>query len=425
MKNLIREELYTEPIRDPLWKHIYLTEGMKKLIQHPSYQSLNRIKQLGPSYLVYPGATHSRFNHSIGVFHTAKRIISTMMYRSEIDFLEIEEVNAFLAASLLHDLGHFPYTHSLKELALKEHEELTAELLLEPSMATILREDMECDPELVAAIVDENRQGFSSKALVFFRGMLSGVLDPDKLDYLNRDAYFCGVPYGSQDTDFIISKMHAIPSRGTGIELSGIPAVEHLLFGKYLMYRSVYWHRSVRAATAMIKKSLFDGIANEYFSGVDLYHLDDDSFYTKFAGRDKTGLINMVYTRNFYQMILDLPVNGNDRFFTKYSDLNSRLELEKIIAAKISEKLGRKIPDHFIILDIPEKISFEIDIPILGKEDHFEFSDELSVFSREIVQGFTKNIRIARVFCHPEVIEAGIKSTYILDLVNEIQEGGN
>ena len=253
-------EEYTEPIRDPIWKNIGLSEPLKRILSHERVQKLARIKQLGPTYLVYPGATHTRLNHSLGVFHLAKRIVEALLSFSACRDLSLEGVKAFLCASLLHDLGHFPYAHSLKELALTEHETLTGDIVLSRDLSGIIKERLRVDPKTVAAIVDLNRPCPEDGELPFFRNLLSGVLDPDKLDYLTRDAFFCGIPYGVQDIDFIINRIKPHPARGIALDPQGLPAIENILFSKYLMYKSVYWHKTVRVATAMIKKAIILGL---------------------------------------------------------------------------------------------------------------------------------------------------------------------
>ena len=133
---------YSEPIRDPLWKHIHLSPGLMELVASGPFQKLSRIKQLGVANLVYPGATHTRFSHSLGVFHLAKRMIRSLLRNEESDLLSLEGVKSFLCAALLHDLGHFPFTHSLKELSLRDHEALTAEIVTSsPISRNPLRKD--------------------------------------------------------------------------------------------------------------------------------------------------------------------------------------------------------------------------------------------------------------------------------------------
>ena len=114
-------EGYTVPIRDVLWGHIYLTPAIAALTESVPFIRLHRIMQLGPTSRVYPGATHTRASHSIGVYHLARRLLTHLAEGGADQWLTSIGVKSFLCAALLHDLGHFPYTHSLKELALEEH----------------------------------------------------------------------------------------------------------------------------------------------------------------------------------------------------------------------------------------------------------------------------------------------------------------
>ena len=116
---------FYHPVRDPVWGSIMLSDGFKSLVSSPVLQKMNRIRQLGPTYLVYPGAVHTRFIHSLGVYHIGYRMIRRLLTFDACPTVTVQDVNAFLAACLLHNLGHFPYTHSLKELPLKKHEALT------------------------------------------------------------------------------------------------------------------------------------------------------------------------------------------------------------------------------------------------------------------------------------------------------------
>jgi HD superfamily phosphohydrolase len=262
MKESIRSALYdgfSEPIRDVLWGHIYLTPELEALTKSAPFMRLTRIMQLGPTFFLYPGATHTRAAHSIGVYHLAKRILIHLASLGADEWMSSEGIQSFLCAALLHDIGHFPYTHSLKELPLTDHEALTGQIIQKEPMKSFVAKTG-ADPYLAAAIADQdlpcdNALSCVSDEVSFYRRLLSGVLDPDKLDYLNRDARNCGVPYGAQDVDFIIGRLHPDKHRGLVIDSRGIPSVESILFSKYLMYRTVYWHKGVRSATAMIKSA--------------------------------------------------------------------------------------------------------------------------------------------------------------------------
>ncbi|MDR1931554.1 MAG: HD domain-containing protein [Spirochaetales bacterium] len=391
---------YSEPIRDPLWKHIYLSPAMMSLAAAAPFRKIGGIKQLGVAHLVYPGATHTRFVHSLGVFFLAKRIIRGLLASPQAPELSLEGVKAFLCAALLHDAGHFPFTHSLKELPLASHEALTAHLILADPLAGIIREKVGTDPAVCAAIVDEelNPDGESRGETGFFRRILSGVLDPDKLDYLNRDAYYCGVPYGIQDTDFVIARIHPHPDKGIALDEGGLPAVENLLFSKYLMYRTVYWHRTVRIATAMIKKAVFLALAEGVIVPEDLYGLDDEAFF-RIAGEKAyppLALIRKVAARDLYKTAAEAPCEG--AAFAALSGLDSRAREEALLAKEISRETGVPLKPEEVIIDIPEKINFEVELPILrpdGSLKDYALAD--SVFNAPAAENFSRPLRVLRL----------------------------
>ena len=409
----IRDHLlndYYLPIRDPLWGHVYLSEAFRKIIQTREFQQLSRIKQLGPSYLVYPGATHSRLSHSLGVFHIASRLIQHFIRRNKTIPITLEGTKAFLAAALLHDLGHFPFTHSLKELSLKPHEQLTSEIILSSPIKDILKKEMRVDPRLCAAIIDEQQiidQNMDIDQINFFRKILSGPIDPDKLDYLNRDAYFCGIPYGFQDVDYILSVLEPDPMHGFVIERDSLSVIEGLLFSKYLMYRAVYWHRSVRTATGMIKKALYCALREGEIQSEELYGLDDDSFYLNFGNKHNTALslIRAVYNRELFSTIITLDFDADNPAHSALEDLAERSKTEDSIRASLEESLGMSIMDSEIIVDIPENISFEADIMIRDGEKIEKYASTPSVFTSEVIDQFIRSLRKIRVAVSGKIAE--------------------
>ncbi|MBN1797244.1 MAG: HD domain-containing protein [Spirochaetales bacterium] len=398
------EEDYPHPIRDPIWKHIYLSDALLKIVSLPVFQDLNGIKQLGPAYLVYPGATHTRLSHSLGTFHVAKQIIHSVIKKDNQSApLAVEEVKAFLCAALLHDLGHYPFAHALKNLDVEKHEVLTARLILEKPLAQVISADLGVDPELVAAIIDTDLRYKTSANLVFFRRLLSGVLDPDKLDYLNRDAYYCGVPYGVQDVDFFLSEIIPAPAQGIALRTKGLTAVEAILFSKYLMYKTVYWHKAVRIATAMIKKALVLGLSHGVLKKEDLYGLTDYDFYTKIAAYKYKPftLISHVLARNLYKRVYTIPFDASDPAHRRLENVNICRDCEAQIAHRASKIAGRTVAEDEIIIDLPEPISFEIDLPLYDEErnEFIRFTQSKSVFSEKIVKGFTDSLRFISLIC--------------------------
>ena len=404
---------YTEPIRDPLWHNIYLSPAMKDLTRIKEFQDLGRIMQLGPTFHVYPGATHTRLNHSLGVFHLSKILISRIITHDSCPELSLEGVKSFLAASLLHDLGHFPYTHSLKELPLKEHEVLSGSVICRGKMAECIKDSLKVDPCRVASIIDETLETRDSET-IFYRKILSGVLDPDKLDYLNRDAYFCGVPYGIQDTDFVISKM--VPfDNGIALEAQGIPMVENILFSKYLMYKTVYWHKVVRIATAMIKKAIYFGLQEDCINPEDLYGLTDQDLSNIYGKKifPYSGLVRRVANRDLYKMVYEVDFDGTNRNHMAILGLESRFQKEAKIASLLNTK-KRKVTGEDIILDIPEQISFGIDLPIINNGEIIPFSQAPSVFTPPVINSFTRNLRKIRLIVNPDLSDLFMEPEQLL-----------
>ncbi len=398
MKEGIRSALYdgfSEPIRDVLWGHIYLTPGLEALTRSAPFMRLTRIMQLGPTFFTYPGATHTRAAHSIGVYHLARRILAHLAGEGADDWISPSGTRSFLCAALLHDLGHFPYTHSLKELPLTTHEELTGQIILKEPMKSLVGETG-ADPYLTAAIVDPGLPYSGEAEISFYRRLLSGVLDPDKLDYLNRDARYCGVPYGAQDVDFIIGRLHPDIVRGVDIDSRGIPSVESILFAKYLMYRTVYWHKGVRAATAMIKKALIAGLDSGKISKEDLYNLDDQGLFYLLETRDHPlfHLARKVKEGQLYSVLMEIPFNGKKH--QDFLNIDGRTGIEITLAETLSRAARVKVLPEDIVVDLPEHFSLETDLFV--KDEDTTFSSSSSAFNKSTVEGLENALRIIRIF---------------------------
>ena len=240
-------------IRDPLWGSIAVDPVAERLLDTPALQRLRYVRQLGLAHLVYPGATHSRFEHALGAYHLARRAMANLREAGALKALPPDESAIVSAAALLHDVGHYPFSHALEEIGAPHHEALAEALVTIGPVADILRATVGPDaPERVFALI-------SSKSHSPLQGLISGSFDLDKTDYLKRDARMCGVPYGEIDDDRLLQSMLVLtdPVSGQasiGIREKGLSAVETLLFAKYQMYRNVYWHHACRSATAMYKR---------------------------------------------------------------------------------------------------------------------------------------------------------------------------
>ncbi len=396
---------FTEPIRDPLWKDIGLTPAFKQLYRCEAMQKLGRIKQLGPTFHLYPGAVHTRLNHSLGVFHITRLMLLSFLHTwveaAEICPFSHQGIQSLLSAAMLHDLGHFPYAHALKELSLRGHEQLAADIIeRDPHIKSILTHQIGASVESVIAIIDTDRPCMDAE-IGFYRALLSGTLDPDKLDYLSRDAFFCGVPYGMQDASFIISRMRYLPPGEPAIPFSAIGAVEHLLFSKYQMYQNVYWHQSTRSATAMIKKALYLAITAGTIREEELYDLDDEAFSHLASSHPEFKpfrLLDHVRDNQLFSIHTQCRFNRENAIHQASLTLDTRQELEDELFLQLSPDFPQ-LERYEIIIDVPENISFEADIPIIlpdGSRQPFSMIDEL--FNPSVVEAFTSSLRKIRIF---------------------------
>ncbi len=240
-------------IRDTLWGSVTVDPVAAKLLDTPPMQRLRYVRQLGLAHLVYPGATHSRFEHAVGAYHLARRALANLREAGALASLPADEPAVIACAALLHDVGHYPFSHALEEIGAPHHEVLSEWLVTRGPVADVLRTEIAADaPERIFALI-------CGKSPSPLQGLISGSYDLDKIDYLRRDSLLCGVPYGVIDEGRLIQAMRLLrdPQSGKlaiGIAAKGLAAVESLLFAKYQMYRNVYWHHAVRSATAMYKR---------------------------------------------------------------------------------------------------------------------------------------------------------------------------
>ena len=233
------------PIRtyyDPLHQSISLNSSIPEekmvmeLIDSSPFQRLRRIKQLGPAYLTFHGAESSRFTHSLGVFHIARRAINHL---SGLNSRLKKHKFILYGAALLHDLGHGPLSHTSEEIFKIKHENWTAKLInSNKEISIILNKYGEGNAKAISDLIQSRKA--PEKSII---SLISSQLDCDRLDYLMRDSYTTGARYGQLDIDRIISAMIIAPDGDLAIHPKGLMAVEHYLVIRNLMYRSVYNHR--------------------------------------------------------------------------------------------------------------------------------------------------------------------------------------
>ena len=322
-------------IRDSVHGDLNLNELEVELIDSPQIQRLRRIKQLGFTYLVYPGANHSRFEHSIGTMYLASRLADNLL-------LDDHQKSIVRICAILHDSGHGPFSH-VSEGFMRTHEELTSELIKKSQLRDILSENFDLK-EILETVRGEGSLG----------QIISGELDVDRMDYLLRDSYYTGVAYGVIDVERLIYNMEL--GEHLMIKRKGVQAAESMLLARYFMYPSVYQHHTTRIINSMFRrclKKLFDGgVVNPNL----IYHYDDVDVIA--AARSQEGYVHDMMqrmdNRDLFKTVYSIEIDEIDDPETLFKMTESDI---RKIELEISEDLN--VQEDNIILDIPEYPSFD------------------------------------------------------------------
>ncbi|MFL5516312.1 MAG: HD domain-containing protein [Gemmatimonadales bacterium] len=347
-----------EIIRDPLWDNIRLDRSALLALDTPAMQRLRYVRQVGHAFLVYPGATHTRFEHALGAYHLTKRALASLEERGELARVDDDDCVAVRLAALLHDIGHYPFSHALEEAGFPHHEALGVAKLTQGELSDALRRIG--GPDLAGA-VGELIRGVSDSPL---QGLISGSLDLDKIDYLSRDARMCGVPYGTVDVDRLLSTLTLVwTEQGrieVGVQEKGVSALESLLFAKYQMYRNVYWHHAVRSATCMFKRSVRRAVARGVLTTQAIAEATDDGLM-EILIREGEPLAAAIRARRLHKRALDVPASDVPEGVQAWPVDDPGL-LERVEDA-LAEEVGLAAGD--LLLDFPARSSMlGVDLPL-------------------------------------------------------------
>lgn len=265
-------------IRDPIHGMITLNNGELEIVNHHAFQRLRHIRQLAMTYKVYPGATHTRFEHCLGVMHLAGRMMDSLGRRPIIkDRFNNDEFSRLKQAvrltGLLHDVGHAPFSHGGEGIFPSniEHENYSI-AIIKKYFSPIIKRSF---PKVrVAEIISLLSKGYLSAEKVFLGSIINGEMDADKLDYLLRDSHYCGVSYGKYDLERILDTLTVVRVKETeesvkeqdtnpgvwqlGIDSDGVQAVEGLIFARYWMFIQVYFHKTRRIYDYFLTEFLKD-----------------------------------------------------------------------------------------------------------------------------------------------------------------------
>lgn len=359
-------------IRDSLYDLIPLPAEAAEILASPPFLRLDGIQQLGFVSRVWPGARHSRFEHSLGVMHLMR---AGLEYLVECGArIDDETARTALAAALLHDIGHYPFSHAIEELGppVQPHERVGRQVILSGEIAELLAERWRVNPERVANLIDPDDRPLSAGDQLV-RGLLSGALDVDKLDYLPRDARACAVPYGGVDSARLLQALRVIETPDgplIGISDKGISALHSLINARQEMFDNVYWHHTNRACMAMLLRAVQDAL----LAGLtpdELTEHTDRSLLERLSQPDMPAttrsLVIGLKERRIYKRAVEFSYRSTDLFnFLSglFHDPAQRRELEIEMAERLRAEAGVEAGDADILIDIPKPEKWTTDVRV-------------------------------------------------------------
>jgi len=408
-------------IKDPLHGYIEIDDLAIAIIDTVEMQRLRRIRQLGFSYLVYPGANHTRFEHSLGVYH----LICLLLDRLEV---AKEEEQELIVASLIHDIGHGPYSHvtepvikkitgnsheDIEDIIFKQEVEVDAKIEAESAktIAEVL-DELSLDKQKIAGYIKGERRAEYAEGERDLSKVLNGEIDVDKMDYLVRDSYYTGVAYGVVDNIRIIQGLDFVGGKVVITEKGILPA-EYLLFSRFLMYPTVYKHHTSRIAQLMFSKALEYFIESKSESedhirqyALALRRMDDSEI--NIALRNAKGypeeMVERINKRQLFKRAVYKGINElNESVTAQLSEEKRRKEIEE----EISKRAG--VDEKYVILDFQGENGEElkesvakvaVDKPIQGLQGREQSAREIkslrevSSLVSMLSQAFRENYKV-------------------------------
>lgn len=406
-----------DKFRDPIHGFIEVRQHELEIINTKAFQRLRNIKQLAMTYYVYLGAEHTRFGHSLGVMHLVTRAFRSAIEGYEANFPEAkrqryEQILRLIA--LTHDIGHAPFSHASEAVfpAGVEHEDFTVEIVTKTEIADIIRTigkefvekfgtDYDITPELICDIYMGRDAGPSSE-YTFLKSFMDSELDCDKMDYLLRDSYYCGVKYGMYDIERLLSSFticytNEIPR--LAIENGGIQVFEEFVLARYFMFIQVYFHRTRRYFDIMLGQALKEVLlGGAYPADVQEYLKWDDArvfqLLKERAGNSQAS--KNIVERYVYPRVFRTKAHPQEsdirEFWRNYKELKNLLGEESLIVDKSADKMPHKIP---------KRIELDNEKAIIIYDKSIERKTTISEES-EIIRNLTEKIDIMRIYCHPD-----------------------
>jgi HD superfamily phosphohydrolase len=405
---------YWGEIKDPVHGYVYITEAEKKVIDSFPVQRLHRLRQLAGAEYVYPGANHTRFEHSIGVMHLAG-LLAENPHLSQL--LSEDEIQKVRIAALLHDVGHGPFSHIFEHLLVKflnkTHEDINVWIVQKSELRDILK-DLGYDPDELAKL----SVGLLHKSgRAFMDQIIRSAVDVDKLDFVVRDTYHTGAEYGYVDI-FRLIHMLDVLDENLAVDLGALSALESFILARIESFKSIYFHRVGRAVQIMLATAMEEAKDElalvDFQSPEDYLSLDDYTVWTMLKGCKKSkGAIENLERRKLLKCAYDQTFYVRDKTVSSiFSVEEIRNQMRDKIASEAEVKPKSVVIDVPTLPSVPYRHSVllePMEIPVFhrtrdGKKVPQRLSDISGIF--DVLKGFINILRVYTEEKHCEKVGA-------------------
>ncbi|CAM3834961.1 HD domain-containing protein [Mesobacillus zeae] len=364
------EKLHEEKVfKDPVHRYVHVRDrAVWDLIGTKEFQRLRRIKQLGTTYLTFHGAEHSRFNHSLGVYEIVRRIVDNV-FAGRPEWNEEERLLS-LCAALLHDLGHGPFSHSFEKVFDLDHENFTRMIILGDTEVNEVLSRVSFDfPKKVAEVIAKT---YENKLVV---SLISSQIDADRMDYLQRDAYFTGVSYGHFDMERILRVMRPTEDQVV-FKHSGMHAVEDYIMSRYQMYWQVYFHPVTRSSEVILTKILhrakylYEHKYSFKHKPLHFYSLFEDNVTVEdYLKLDEAVVLYyfQIWQEEEDVILKDLCCRFLNRNLFKYVEFDPAKEYKKLTRLSVLFEKAGIDPEYYLVVDSSSDLPYDFYRP--GEEE--------------------------------------------------------
>ncbi len=406
-------------IRVPAEQNVPFTARVRSLVDTAEFQRLNDISQLGLVSKIYPGARHTRFEHALGVYHNALRYLRQLSKDQRFQqIVDSRSAELLIVASLLHDLGHWPFCHPIEDLGIDgliPHEAHAAIYLADGTeISQVLKSEWNIDS---ADVLDVLVPKTDSPKMRLLRSILSGPIDVDKMDYLDRDSLHCGVPYGRNfDRQRLIQSL-ILNECGDGLAITakGKTAAELMVFARYVMFSEVYWHHAVRSATSMFARAFY-----ELHTQIDLpamFGSTDAEMISALRdtahGAETGNLLESLFgsKRRLYKRAIEFSHNQESQVYSLIAgrSYDQVAEISKRLIESINTQSGITLAPLDLIIDAPpphREVEFDIDVYFPKDENYRPLREVSPVIDALATTQFDDWVKRVRVFIAPQWREA-------------------